>query len=103
LRLKHKGWARSTHRSHVSGRRVFRVKNLKDRLAGDATKLERKFCRSGGKAMKFQGSCPVCTLGEIESNDKPVCSKCGREFCTKCGGVRNGAVSTKVLSCSCTK
>lgn len=48
----------------------------------------------------FEGSSPVCVFGEVNSNIEPKCDKCGAEFCTKCGGVKNRP-SQNVLPCEC--
>ena len=50
--------------------------------------------------MCFVGSCPVCIVGEVNSNTEPKCDRCGAEFCTKCGGIKNRE-SRNVLPCEC--
>ncbi len=46
----------------------------------------------------LSGSCPCCATGEVEET---TCDSCGREFCAKCGGIKQGNLSTGVLACTC--
>ena len=46
-----------------------------------------------------EGSCPACRSGEVENHK---CNRCGREFCSNCHGIKSGAPSASILSCSCT-
>ena len=46
----------------------------------------------------FTGTCPCCNEGYVEET---TCDSCKREFCTECGGVKTGTLSTGVLACTC--
>ena len=51
----------------------------------------------------FRGSCPICRLGEIDSDEEPKCDYCKAEFCVHCGCVKVGTnlVSTSMQFCEC--
>jgi hypothetical protein len=41
-----------------------------------------------------EGSCPVCTIGEVDNHK---CNKCGADFCPKC----HGTVRPSIMPCQC--
>lgn len=47
-----------------------------------------------------EGNCPVCRIGEVNEHK---CKICNTEFCSKCHGIINGALSENVLPCKCKK